>query len=103
MLITFTCEAHENITMFGDDAKRLLTWMGHSGEVPGAILAVDVSEALNQLSQAIEKESIKPLPISKVSAVDEDHEVSVSMVQRAFPLMALLKNAIKHQCNVMWS
>ena len=49
MLVTFTCEAYADITMFGDVAQHLLTLMGHSGTVPGAILAEDVPAALHRL------------------------------------------------------
>jgi hypothetical protein len=37
MLITFSCSAYADITMFGDVAVRLLRLTGHSGTVPGAI------------------------------------------------------------------
>jgi len=60
MLVTFTCEVYSDITMFGDIAQRLLTLMGHSGTVPGAILAADVLSALDRLKSAIEAE--KPVP-----------------------------------------
>ena len=39
MLVTFSCPAYADITMFGDVAVRLLQLMGHSGTVPGALLA----------------------------------------------------------------
>lgn len=102
MLVTFTCDAHENITMFGDDALYLLKLMGHSGTVPSAILAADVPDALNKLTQAIEREKTKSLPMLKTSGEDEDDDSAVSIVHRALPLMALLQDAIKHKCNVMW-
>ena len=54
MLVTFTCPAYADITMFGDVAIRLLKMMGHSGTVPGALLAEDVPAALQRLEAAIE-------------------------------------------------
>ncbi len=39
MLVTFTCKAYADITMFGDIALGMLRMMGHSETVPGAILA----------------------------------------------------------------
>ena len=56
MLVTFTCPAYADITMFGDVAIRLLKMMGHSGTVPGALLAEDVPAALQRLEAAIEAE-----------------------------------------------
>ena len=45
MLVTFSCPAYADITMFGDVAIRLLKMMGHSGTVPSALLAADVPAA----------------------------------------------------------
>ena len=53
MLVTFSCPAHADITMFGDVAIRLLELMGHSGTVPGALLAEDVAAALARLEAAV--------------------------------------------------
>jgi len=38
--------------------------MGHSGTVPGAILAEDVPAALDRLKRAIETEQALPIPDS---------------------------------------
>ena len=54
MLVTFSCPAYASITMFGDVAIRLLELMGHSGTVPGALLADDVQAALKRLEAAVE-------------------------------------------------
>lgn len=101
MLVIFSCDAHENITMFGDVAKRLLTMMGHSSTVPGALLAKDVPQALSRLKSSVSQVNIdeaKP----KVSYADEDEEADISLAHRALPLIELLENAAKSQCNVMW-
>ncbi|MFV1973803.1 MAG: DUF1840 domain-containing protein, partial [Thiohalobacterales bacterium] len=49
MLVTFTCSAYADITMFGDVAVQLLKMMGHSGTVPGAFRAEDIPVALEKL------------------------------------------------------
>lgn len=103
MLVTFSCDAHENITMFGDVAIRLIKMMGHSGAVPSAIVGEGVSSALTHLTQAIEREKQKPPPIfKKLSEDDDDVEEEVSLVNRAVPLIGLLEAAIKNKCDVMW-
>ena len=56
MLVTFTTDAHADITMFGDVALTMLKMMGHSATVPGAILAADVPAALSKLTAAIDAE-----------------------------------------------
>ncbi|OEH48594.1 hypothetical protein lpari_00352 [Legionella parisiensis] len=55
MLITFHTDAYENITYFGDIAKRLLSLMGHSGTVPGAIKSEHLPEALERLQTGLRK------------------------------------------------
>jgi hypothetical protein len=42
MLVTSSCPAYSDITMFGEVAVRLLKMMGHSGTVPSAVLAEDI-------------------------------------------------------------
>ncbi len=102
MLVTFSCDAHENITMFGDDAQRLLKMMGHSGTVPSAILAKDIPDALAHLQKALaqaKRQSARD--VSDPSSDDEDDD-DISLSQRAFPLIELLRDAVKNECNVMW-
>ena len=100
MLVTFSCEEYENITMFGDIAKKLLMMMGHSASVPGAIVAEEIPAALNRLEQALEQEKRKN-PGSAATQEDED-EPEVSLDHRALPLINMLKAASKNKCNVMW-
>jgi hypothetical protein len=101
MLVTFSCPAYADITMFGDVAVALLKMMGHSGTVPGALLAEDVEAALAQLEAAVE--AGEPLPVPKESADADDDEPPVSTPHRALPLIELLKAAAKADCNVMWA
>lgn len=98
MLVTFSCDAHENITMFGSVAQKLLNLMSNSGTVPGAILADDVPAALAGLQAAMACETQQP-DATKSSYDDNDE---VSLTHRAIPLIALLQDAVKHRCNVMW-
>jgi hypothetical protein len=100
MLITFSCPAYANITMFGDVAVHLIKLMGHSGTVPGALLAEDVPAALARLAAAIE--AGEQLPEPRESGESEDDESAVSLPHRALPLIDLLKAASKAKCNVMW-
>jgi len=98
MLVTFTTDAHADITMFGDVALAMLKMMGHSATAPGAILAADVPAALSKLTTAIEAEKES----APVEQQDDDDEPVVSMAHRAMPLIDLLAAAAKAECNVMW-
>jgi len=100
MLVTFSCETHENVTMFGNVAIRLLKIMGHSGTVPSAFSSEEVPEALARLEHAIEEERQKTG--TNREAFDNAGELEVSLVHRALPLIALLKDAAKGKSYVMW-
>jgi hypothetical protein len=103
MLITFKTPVHADITMFGDVAKALIHMMGHSGSVPGAILAADVPEALAKLKAAVERNPDAPLNPAGGDDDDADRRSqSVSLSHRALPLIDLLEAAVKEQKNVMW-
>lgn len=100
MLVTFTCAAYADITMFGDVAVRLLKLMGHSGTVPGALLAEAVQPALQRLEAAAEADAQLPEP--EAPAEGEEGEPVVSLSHRALPLIKLLQAAAKAKCDVMW-
>ncbi len=95
MLVTFTCKAFADITMFGNVAEQLLQMMGHSGDIPGAILAEDVPGALQKLKQALTEHSTPDQDESD----DGEH---VSLDHRALPLLGLLEAAAREKCEVMW-
>jgi hypothetical protein len=97
-LITFSCDAYENISYFNDVAKNLLSLMGHSGTVPGAMKANEVSQALSRLQQNLGRD--------KTSAPRQDNdeeELQISLRKRAIPLIGMLEAAVKKNCDVMWS
>ena len=105
MLVTFKTKAYANITMFGDIAVQLIRMMGHSGAVPGVILADDVPEALERLKAAIDEEKRRAAaepPDENGGDDDEDDEPPVSLANRALPLIELLEAAAKRHVNVMW-
>ena len=86
--------------MFGDVGRHMLELMGHSGSVPGALLAEDVPAALQRLQAAVNAD--KQASKSKRSVDEDDDEQAVGLSQRALPLIELLKAAVQADCNVMW-
>ena len=100
MLVTFSCAAYADITMFGDVAVHLLKMMGHSGTVPSALVAADVPAALERLEVAVAAKGQSPGPGEASQAEEEEPPVSLS--HRALPLIKLLKAAAKDECDVMW-
>ncbi|EGR0065315.1 TPA: DUF1840 domain-containing protein [Vibrio parahaemolyticus] len=103
MLITFRCRSYANVTMFGDIALEMIKMMGHSGTVPGSISAQDVPDALSKLNSALSaKNAAGENRPTDVDEEEEQVEPAVSLGRRAFPLIELLKSAIKEECEVMW-
>ena len=102
MLITFKSDAYADITMFGDVAQRLLKMMGHSGTIPGAILAEDVPAALERLKRGIEQETARAPEPDDVAEDKGRGDQTVSLTHRALPIIELLTAAEKKRCNVMW-
>ena len=99
MLVTFRTDTHQSITFFAEVATRLLKMMGHSGAVPGAILAQDVSAALASLTKAVAAEN----PHAVQSNQEDTATSAVSLRHRALPLIALLQAAVAHEDDVLWS
>jgi hypothetical protein len=100
MLVTFTCKAYADITMFGDVAVHLLKLMGHSGTVPGALKAEDIPVALERLQTGVESET--KLEATNRPGIEDDDEDYVSLKHRALPLIDLLKAAAQADTDVMW-
>ncbi len=104
MLITFHSQAWSSITMFGDVAIRLLKMAGHSGTVPGALLAADIPSALARLQQALAAAGPEEEIKQDVRPAEEDADSSppVGIGLRAYPLIQLLSAAAEQGSDVMW-
>ena len=98
MFIKFYSEVG-SFTMFGDVATTLIKMMGHSGSVPSAILPEDIPAAIERLEKALK---VAPKPPPEATAGDDDKEEPVSLPQRAYPLLELLRNAATNNCSVLW-
>lgn len=110
MIVTFRSNAYADTLMFGDIAVHLLELMGHSGTVPGALLAEDVPAALDRLKKAIAASKAAVVEESNRVRDDEDiedddddsSERTVALAHRALPLIELLEASARARCNVMW-
>ena len=102
MLVRFSCNAHSDVMMFGDIAKRLLSMMGHSGTIPSAIAAEDVPQVLECLKQAIANESALASGTDADEEEDIQAEQPITIAVRAFPLIELMTAAVEAECGVTW-
>ena len=106
MLVLFKTDAYASLTMFGDVAIALLQRMGHSGTVPGALLAEDIPAALTRLRAAVAADPdipLNPEPVQpSADPWKDDQTFSVSLSRRALPLIELLCAAEARQQPVFW-
>ena len=98
MLVTFKSRSYANITMFGDDALKLLESMGFGSAVPGAIAAGDVPRALENLKRVLAE---LPEPVEPADEADGD-QPKVSLHTRAVPLLELLEAAVAENTYISW-
>jgi hypothetical protein len=94
------------LTMHGEAAIALLRAMGHTGTVPGAILAADLPDASARLERALEvagDSNPTPAPPSERDDEDEqEREPVITLRKRALPLIDMLRTAIARDSDLMW-
>ncbi len=105
MIVKFSTRAGA-LTMHGDAAVALLRAMGHSGTVPGAILAADLPGALASLRRSLEA-PIEAMPVVDDSSGEagddeEDRQPPVTLAMRAVPLVDMVETAIARGSDLMW-
>jgi hypothetical protein len=98
MLITFKTKSYANIIMFGDVGTKMLEMMGFGISVPGAIIAEDVAQALDNLRRGLES----VMEIVEPAGDADDDQPAVSLHTRAVPLIELLQSAIDDENHVRW-
>ncbi len=102
-MVTFRSKAYADVVMFSDVAVGLIKLTGHSGTVPGAILADDVDAALVKLKQAVQANKAASAANEPSQVSDDDSEPpAVSLANRAWPLIEMLTAAAAAKCDVMW-
>lgn len=92
--------------MHGDAAVALLKGMGHSGTVPGAILAADLPESLALLQRMLETSGdstdAPPPPPPRSDEEEREREPVITLKTRAVPLLDMIRTAIARNSDLMW-
>lgn len=96
MFIQFNVVAGPSIKMFEKDALEMLRAMGLSGTVPSAIATEDIPSAIERLESNLRKQDSEG---DKAKGYGDE---VVDAKTRAFPLIELLKSAVKEEKSVMW-
>lgn len=116
MIVTFKSKAAGNLIMFGDAAKLLLEKMGKTPDDEGIITEVQLLGAIEGLRRTIaeDKEARQAAQAREWAEKDKAQDAepgerrppperSVSIGQRAVPLLELLLRSHKAGAPVTWS
>ena len=107
-LVVFRSKAAGEIFMFAETARRIFDIIGRQEAPRGVITADQVPEALRKLVVAVDEEK------AQLKAAKEDAELQdkqgdgtvqqrpVTLGQRAFPLIEMLRAAEKKKVDVTW-
>jgi hypothetical protein len=109
MIVKFSTR-YGQITLLGESAVTLLKLAGHSGTVPGAVLAPELTVFLARLRAGLEVHGneLSPPPIAEPPADEQDEEArrdqpaAVSLRKRAVPLIEMVEIAIARGSDLMW-
>lgn len=101
MLIKFSVNAGPSIEMYEKEALKMIRAMGLSGRVPSAMQPEDILTAVRQLESALNADP-NPLKDDETTVQNGYSDDVIDAKTRAFPLIELLKNAVKEDKSVMW-
>lgn len=109
MIVRFSTQ-HGQLTLLGDSAVTLLRLGGHSGTVPGAVLAADLPGFLQKLRAGLAAHGEDPSPAQpqQLPPDDDDRDSDaeppppVTLRMRAGPLVEMIETAIARGSDLMW-
>lgn len=108
-LVVFRSKAAGEIFMFAETARRIFDIIGKADAQRGVITAEQVPQALAQLSAAVDEEKAQMKAAAEQQRDADrrgDAEVAaaraITLGQRAFPLIEMLRAAQKKRVDVTW-
>ena len=107
-LVVFRSKAAGEIFMFAETARRIFEIIGKDNAPRGVITAEQVPDALRRLNDAVEDEKAQ-LKAAAEQAESADRrgddataQRAITLSQRAFPLLEMLRAAQKKRVDVTW-
>lgn len=108
-LVVFRSRAAAEIYMFAQTAQQLLNILGCAQTPQGVITPEDLPQAIERLTHAIDASR----PQTQAQRVAEDaaqargepvsaSDQTISLAQRAYPLLEMLRAALKRNVAVTW-
>jgi len=108
-LVVFRSKAAAEIYMFAETARRLLNIVGKAESERGVIRADEVGDALDRLTAAVEQEKAELSDErarreleERTGDVHSERTLPITLGQRAFPLIGMLRAAQKKRVDVTW-
>lgn len=107
-LVVFRSKAAGEIFMFAETARRIFEIFGRPDTERGVITAEQVPDALQRLEAAVEQEKAQlKAAAEQADRADKQGEESsqpraITLGQRAFPLIEMLRAARKKNVDVTW-
>jgi len=107
-LVVFRSKAAGEIYMFPETVQRIFEILGRDVAPRGVITVADLDACLQRLVDAVAQEkSGRQAPGAAASSDDDDAaqpagERAVSLGQRAYPLIEMLRAAIRTRSDVTW-
>lgn len=107
-LIVFRSKAAGEIYMFAETAHRLLDIIGKADTPRGVITAEQIPEAIARLVAAVDAEKAQHAGATREREEAERRgetppaERPITLAQRAFPLIEMLRAAEKRNVDVTW-
>lgn len=107
-LVVFRSKAAGEIFMFTETARRIFDIIGRQEAPRGVITAEQVPEALHKLVDAVEEEKAQLKAAQEEADLADkqgavgDQQRPITLGQRAFPLIEMLREAQKKKVDVTW-
>ena len=105
MLYTFKSRAAANLIMLQSNAERVLDLIGKQPGPKGIITAEQMPVAIAALERALEREDSAAkasLDEARAAGLAAPRRESVSLRQRATPMLAMLKRCHKSDTDIVW-
>ena len=103
MLITFKSPASHDVVMFEKNAQELLSILGKDPKASiGAVTVEQFPEAIAHLKAAMASEPESHASVEIEDDAEADSDETVSIGQRALPLIELLERSLAEKVPVTW-
>jgi hypothetical protein len=102
MLYKFRSKAGSDVIMLGPHGDEVLHALGKQSAAQGIIECQDIPTAIAILEKAIAQEETAPTDIEKSADPTHEQPPNISLRQRAWPLLALLRRAHTEGKAVTW-